>query len=733
MKQVLQHLRTGQLEVADLPAPQVRPGHLLIQTTHTLISAGTERMLVEFGKASLIAKARSQPDKVRQVLDKIKTDGLLPTLETVFNRLDEPLPLGYCSAGRVLAVGAGVQGFEIGDSVASNGPHAEIACIPVNLCAKVPDGVSGESAAFTVLASIALQGQRLIAPTFGERVVVVGLGLIGLVAVQLLRANGCDVLGVDVNPRRLELAELFGASTATAAEGGDPVAAARAFSNARGVDAVLIAASAKTDDIMHQAAEMCRQRGRIVLVGVVGLNLRREDFYNKELSFQVSCSYGPGRYDERYEAAGHDYPFGFVRWTEQRNFEAILGALSRGDLCVDELVTHRFKHADAERAYDKVRTDGSALGVILEYPQTVDTSARITVHKSVATPSGRGTLGVIGAGNFSKMTMMPALAKIGAKVACVADLDAAAARHLASKFSIPEAVTDANLVLGDANVDAALIAVGHHVHARFVCQALDAGKHAFVEKPLAMNVDELRQVLAATKRRPDRQLMVGYNRRFAPHVVKLKQLLAGRGEPLCMIFTANAGYIPPEHWTQDPARGGGRIIGEACHYIDLLMFLAGSPVRTVAAQMVGDCGVATRTDKMTITLGFEDGSVGVVNYFANGSKSYPKEIIEVFSQNRVLRLDNFRKLTGYGVKGFSSMSLMRLDKGHQAEFAAFVDRITKGGPPLIPLRELVNVTLASFAAMISAAELRTIDLEQEYATALNLADAAATVAPVSSR
>ncbi|MBK9128566.1 MAG: bi-domain-containing oxidoreductase [Phycisphaerales bacterium] len=718
MKQVLQHLRTGQIELAELPAPLVRPGHLLLQSTHTLISAGTERMLVEFGRAGLLAKARSQPDKVKQVLDKIRTDGLLPTLEAVFSRLDEPLPLGYCHVGRVLEVGAGVSGYQVGDLVASNGPHAEIALVPTNLCAKVPAGVDPAQAAFTVLASIALQGQRLIEPTFGERVAVFGLGLIGLVAVQLLRANGCEVLGIDVNPQRLRLAEQFGATVAPGGAGGDPVAAAMAFSNARGVDAVLVTASAKTDEIMHQSAQMCRQRGRIVLVGVVGLNLRRDDFYNKELTFQVSCSYGPGRYDEQYEQAGRDYPFGFVRWTEQRNFEAILAAMQRGHLDVSPLITHRLPHAEAARAYDLISDDPSALGVVLEYPQQVERSPIVVVrHDAPAGPTG-GRLGVIGAGNFSKMTMMPALKRIGADVEYVCDLNAPAARHLATKFNAGRAVTDASLVFNDPAIDAILIAVGHNLHARFVCQALEAGKHAFVEKPLAMNLEELRQVLDAAARRPDRHIMVGFNRRFAPHIVRLRELLAGRSEPLTMIFTANAGFIPPDHWTQDLARGGGRIIGEACHYIDLLVHLTGSRVRTVAAQMVGERGFATRTDKMSITLGFEDGSLGVVNYFANGSKAYPKELMEVFSQGRVFRLDNFRKLTGYGAANFSSMSLMRLDKGHQAEFAAFVERITKGGPPLIPLGELVNVTLASLAAMTSAAEERTINLDREYGAAL---------------
>jgi predicted dehydrogenase len=689
-------------------------GQVLIRSRASLISAGTEKMLVEFGKAGLLAKAKAQPDKVKQVIDKIKTDGLLPTLEAVFNRLGEPLPLGYCNVGEVVEVGPGVTEFKPGDRVASNGPHAEMVCVPKHLCAKIPDGVSDEDAAFTVLASIGLQGLRLVEPTFGEKVVVYGLGLIGLVTVQLLQANGCEVLGVDVSEERLKLAEQYGATTVNAAAGGDPVAAASAWTEGKGVDAVLITASAKTDEIIHNAAEMCRKRGRIVLVGVVGLDLRRSDFYEKELTFQVSCSYGPGRYDDAYEQGGRDYPYGFVRWTEQRNFEAILAALAAGRLDVSTLITHRIGLDEAPQAYNIIATDRSALGVILEYAPQADTARAIEVNPAVAKAASGATLGLIGAGNFSKMTLMPALSKTDARLKYIADLNGAAAKHLASKFSAEQAITDYQDILGDPDVDAVLIAVGHSLHARMVCEALAAGKHAFVEKPLAMNTDEIAQVLQAAQARPDRHVMVGFNRRFSPHTKKIKHLLAGRSEPLAMNMTINAGMIPPDVWVHDPVRGGGRIIGEGCHFIDLLSHIAGSEVVQVASAKMGQ-GVAVQEDKMSIVLSFADGSVGTVNYFGNGSKSYPKEMLEVFSEGRVLRLDNFRRLDGYGVSGFKKFKTSRQDKGHQAEFAAFVDRVATGGEPLIPLKQLVNITLASFAAMTSAAEARTVVLAEEYA------------------
>ena len=719
MRQVLQDLRTGQTAVTEVPAPGLGRNSVLIQTRASLISAGTERMLVEFSKGSLLAKARSQPDKVKQVLDKIKTDGLVPTLQAVFTRLDEPLPLGYCNAGVVLEVGAGVSEFRPGDRVVSNGPHAEIVAVPKTLCAKIPDGVSDEQAAFTVLSSIGLQGIRLAAPALGEKVAVVGMGLIGLVTAQLLRAHGCQVLGVDINARRLAMAERHGARAVNVGAGADPVAATSAWTDGLGVDAVIITASAKSDQIMHQAAAMCRKRGRIVLVGVVGLNLRRGDFYEKELTFQVSCSYGPGRYDPAYEQGGQDYPFGFVRWTEQRNFQAVLEALACRQLTVDDLITDRFELSQAAQAYEKIAADSSALGVMLTYPAEVRRAKTIAVAPPApAAPAGRAVLGVIGAGNFAKMTLMPALRKAPASVAWVADINGAAAQHLARKFGVAHATSDYKEILADPAVGAVVIVVQHDLHARFVMEALEAGKHVFVEKPLALNVEQLRQILAVAARHGDRMVMVGFNRRFSPHVARIKQLLAGRSEPLAMTMTVNAGYASPTSWVNNPLVGGGRIIGEGCHFIDLLSFLAGSKVLRVGAEMMGP-GVPVHEDKMAITLAFEDGSVGSVNYFANGAKSFPKERLTVFSDGRVLELDNFRRTVGYGVSGFSRCKTFRQDKGHAAELSAFARRVAEGGQSPIPLEELVNTTLASFAAMTAAGDGRTIALDQEYADLLN--------------
>ncbi|MBW8040405.1 MAG: zinc-binding dehydrogenase [Planctomycetes bacterium] len=710
MKQVLQNLKTGELEVAELPSPQVRKGALLIQTRASLISAGTERMIVEFSKANLISKARQQPEKVKQVLDKIKTDGLLPTLEAVFSKLDEPMPLGYCNAGVVLDVGSDVSDFVPGDRVISNGPHAEIVCVPKNLCAKIPEGISDESAAFTVLSSVGLQGIRLLSPSLGEKFVVYGLGLVGLLSVQLLRAHGCEVIGIDLNPARLKLAQGYGARIVTAGSGGDLVSAANAWTEGKGVDGVLITAAAKTDEIIQQSAQMCRKRGRIVLVGVVGLNLRRSDFYEKEITFQVSCSYGPGRYDNKYEQSGQDYPRGFVRWTAQRNFQAVLDIMQAEKLNVDDLITNRFALEDASQAYDVVIKSPHALGVILKYVDEVEQSPKLAITSASVPAAHAATVSVIGAGNFSKMILVPSISKAGGRIAYIADLNAAAAQHLAKKYVAENAVTDYRLLLQDPEVNAVLIAVPHNLHARLVCEAIEAGKHVFVEKPLAMNENELSNIIEVVTKAKDRFVMVGFNRRFSPHTVKLEALLAGRSEPLCMNMIVNAGYISPEHWVHDPVVGGGRIIGEGCHFFDLMVHLTRSRIKTVASMMVGQ-GVAVCEDKMSIILGFEDGSIGTVNYFANGSKKYPKETLEVFSEGRVARLENFRIVLGYGFKNFRKFKTARQDKGHRAEFAAFVDLVANGGDPLIPLDQLVNVTRASFAAVESAKTGKTIEIE----------------------
>lgn len=713
MKQIMQNLKTGAVELVDVPTPLCRPGHLLVATRRSLISAGTERTLVEFGRSSLLGKARKQPDRVRQVLDKVRTDGLLQAAEAVFSRLDQPLPLGYCNVGEVLEVGEGVTEFAVGDRVASNGPHAEVVCVPERLCVPVPDEVSDDEAAFTVLGAVGLQGIRLAAPALGERVAVIGLGLIGLMTVQMLAANGCRVLGIDFDPHKLELARQFGAQTMDLTAGRDPVIAGMTFSDGQGVDAVLITASTASNEPVRQAAQMSRKRGRIVLVGVAGLELSRDDFYEKELSFQVSCSYGPGRYDRDYEEKGHDYPFGFVRWTEQRNFQAVLQLIGGGKLQVLPLVSQRVPQAEALGAYDLLLRDHSILGILLEYPDSSESRGHtVRVSRVVSSKDvGQVVVGVIGAGSFASRVLLPALARTPARVVQIASASGASAAHAARKFGIEEATSDYRAVLENPDINTVFIVTRHNTHAPMVVQALSRGKHVFVEKPLAIDRSGLAAVKQAFDLAESRQLMVGFNRRFAPLAVEMHSLLAGRSQPVNVVYTVNAGAIPPDHWTQDPKVGGGRIIGEACHFVDLIRYLVGHSIMGVGAQMIGDAhGVIVREDKMTLLLELADGSTGTVHYLANGSRRYPKERIEVFSEGRVLVLANFMTLRGYGWEGFGHRRLWRQDKGHVAEVRAFVERVQKGGNLLISWDELEEVTLATFAAVERAADgLRPIE------------------------
>jgi predicted dehydrogenase/threonine dehydrogenase-like Zn-dependent dehydrogenase len=707
MKQILQNLGSGETILADIPCPGVRPGHLLIRTAASLVSIGTERMLIDFGKANLLDKARRQPDKVRQVLQKIHTDGLFPTLQSIRSKLDQPIPLGYSNAGTVLAAGEGVEDFEPGDRVVSNGPHAEVVCVPRNLCAKIPDDVPSSTAAFTIVGAIALQGIRLAGPTLGESVAVVGLGLIGLVSIQLLQAQGCRVLGIDLDSGKCELARRLGAEAVDLSRGEDPIAAGIAFSRGRGMDAAIITASTKSNEPLHQSARMCRKRGRIILVGVVGPELSRADFYEKELSFQVSCSYGPGRYDEEYEAGGRDYPIGYVRWTEGRNFEAVLDMMANGSLDIAPLITHRFPFDNALEAYGKV-SEGKALGILLEYPQDEAEGSNSLSQRSIklpgnpAPPVSRVSVGMIGAGGFTGQVLLPALKKTGVRLRSIASGAGVTGSHLGKKFKFDVTTTDTDSILNDADVNTVLIATRHNSHAGFVKSALSAGKRVYVEKPLCLTREELSDIEKAYVSQPSPFLMVGFNRRFAPHVVKMKGLLDSVQEPKTLIMTVNAGIIPADHWTQDPVVGGGRILGEGCHFIDLLRFLAGAPITGVMAARIGGSKGMIRDDKMSFTLNFADGSLGTVHFFANGSKAFPKERLEVFCAGRVLQLDNFRKLKGYGWPGFKKMSLRSQDKGHRAEMQALVDAVQNGNPSPIPFDEILEVTKAGFDVVEAA-------------------------------
>lgn len=562
MKQIIQDLKNGETILEEVPVPQVKAGYVLIKTSRSLVSLGTERMLVEFGKANLIDKARQQPDKVKQVLDKIKTDGIQPTLEAVFNKLGQPLPLGYCNVGTVIALGRGVTEFNVGDRVASNGNHAEYVSVPKNLVALIPDTVSDEEAAFTVIGSIGLQGIRLLNPQIGETVVVIGLGLIGLVASQLLHSNGCHVIGVDFDEQKVQLAKSFGIDAINPAKGIDPIKYVEEVTAGIGADAVLITASSKSNDIIHEACIMSRKRGRIVLVGVVGLDMRRDDFYKKELSFQVSCSYGPGRYDEEYENKGHDYPLPYVRWTEKRNFETILNCIATGRLNVSTLITERVPLEQYDTIYGDMRRQGS-IASILEYPIESNIERIIKVENRQFKNTSNRKFGIIGAGNYASGMIVPCLIKAKAPIKYIASSQGLTAKILAKKAGAEAATSDYHEMLKDEEIGCVIVSTRHNLHAPILIESLKAGKSVFVEKPLCLNPEELQEILAAYHSAPNgTTITVGFNRRFSPFAEKLR-VLAGEG-PKNIVATMNAGSIPKEMWVHDMEVGGGRIIGEAC-------------------------------------------------------------------------------------------------------------------------------------------------------------------------
>lgn len=706
MKQIIQDLKNGETILEEVPVPMVKSGHVLIKTTRSLVSLGTERMLVEFGKANFIQKARQQPDKVKMVLDKVKTDGLKPTMDAVFNKLNQPLPLGYCNVGEVVAIGKGVLEFKVGDRVASNGNHVEYVNVPKNLVAKIPDNVTDEEAAFTVIGAIGLQGIRLLNPTFGETIVVVGLGLIGLVTAELLLANGCNVIGFDFDPEKIKIAIAKGIIAINPAEGTDQVKFVESYTNGIGADGVIITASNKSNEIISQSANMCRQRGRIVLVGVIGLDISRADFFKKEISFQVSCSYGPGRYDEEYEQKGHDYPVGYVRWTEKRNFEAILSAISKGILKVEPLITERVPLIEYQKIYGDMKNSKS-IASIIKYDSTESPQSVVTINQK-SFEGKKGVIGIIGSGNFTSSTILPNLKKSNADVKYIASSGGLSSTIMAKRHHIAKSTSNYKEILDDKDVDLVLITTKHHMHAPMVLETIKANKSVFVEKPLALNNNELEDIILVYNQQ-NVNVSVGFNRRFAPLAKKMKKLLGNAHTPINIVATMNAGFIPSEVWVHDMEVGGGRIIGEACHYIDLCTYFTGSKVKAVCMNSMG-INPEENTDNASILLKYDNGANAVINYFSNGSKAYSKERIEVYSQERTLIMDNWRKLQAYGFKGFSKAS-SKQDKGHFNQFSELIEQQKKGGNPVIPFDEIINTTKASFAAIESLKSGKWVEIK----------------------
>jgi predicted dehydrogenase len=725
MKQVLQNIRTGETTVSEVPVPTPQPGTILVQTAASLVSAGTERMMVEFAGKTLVGKARSRPDLVRQVMDKAQREGLLSTAEAAFNRLDQPMPLGYSSAGTIVTIGDLVQGYRVGQRVACSGGgyavHAEYAIVPDNLITPIPDDVDFESAAFATLGAIALHGFRLAQIQLGERVVVIGLGLLGLLTLGIANAAGCQVLGVDIDPSRVEFARELRADVVLRHQAED---AALSFSHGQGVDAVLICAATQSNDPVELAGAIARDRAKVIAIGAVGLDIPRKVYYQKELSFINSRSYGPGRYDPKYEEGGCDYPIGYVRWTEGRNLEAFVELLGSGRLDVKSLITHRLPIEKAPQAYDLItgKSKEPFVGVLLTYlktlqgeleaPSSVVEPTQVLPSK-VARTSAKVTLGVLGAGNFATAVMLPVLRKVaGVQLVGVASSSGLSAQHAAKKFRFSYAVSDAAQIYNDENINTVAILTRHNLHASQVIAALMAGKHVFCEKPLALNLEELEEIQAVLSPSVDQPplLTVGFNRRFAPLAQRLGAFISDRKEPLYAHYRVNAGYLPLSHWVQAPDIGGGRIIGEGCHFIDFLTFLVGQAPVSVITQALPDNG-HYQEDNLQLTLAFPDGSLGAVTYLANGDKSFPKERVEVFVGGRIAVLNDFRSLELIrSGKRQVVRSRLRQDKGHRAEWEAFAAAIAAGGPPPIPYEHLFSVTRASFAAVESLRSGERLDL-----------------------
>lgn len=700
MKQLLQNLKNGEALVEDVPVPTPRYGQALVRNEASLVSAGTERMVVSFAEKNLLGKARSRPDLVRQVLDKARREGLLPTVQAAFNRLDQPMALGYSSAGVIVALGEGMEGFQVGQRVACAGAnyavHAEYVSVPRNLLTPIPDGVSFEEAAFTTLGAIALHGLRLAEPQLGENVAVIGLGLLGLLTVQMAAAAGCHVLGIDLAADRVALAREFGVQAVLREEA---EAAASAFTRGRGFDSIVICADTKSNDPVELAALIARDRARVVATGAVGLNFPRKIYYEKELSFVNSRSYGPGRYDPVYEEAGVDYPIGYVRWTEGRNFEAVLDLMAQKKLRVKPLITHRFPIERAAEAYAVItgKKQEPFLGVLITYPgEETAQPATVVRYPVTARADADVRLGVIGAGLFANATLLPVLKKVkGVQPVGIVSAGGLHAAHAAKKFGFAWAGSSVDELLADSQINTVAVLTRHDEHADLAVRALQAGKHVMVEKPLALSEEQLQAVRAALKE-AETVLTVGFNRRFAPLAQRLAAFLEGRSEPLYAHYRVNAGYIPLNHWVHDPDQGGGRIIGEACHFIDFITFLVGAPPVRVTAQALPDGG-KYHQDNVTMSFTFPDGSLGVVDYLANGDKSLPKERVEVFCGGKVALLDDFRRLE-LVQNGRRRVFKGVQDKGWHNEWQAFVDAIHQGKPP-IPYEHLFGVTRATFAVI----------------------------------
>ena len=713
MKQLIQSYKTGELGVYEVPAPICGENGVLVRTITSLVSAGTEKMIVDLAKKSLVGKAKARPDLVKQVVNKMKQEGVKNTLEKVFTKLDTPIPLGYSCVGEVVKVGAKVTGISVGDRVACGGAgyanHSEINYVPRNLFVKVPKNVSDADASFVTVGSIALQGIRQTNPTLGEKVVVMGLGLLGQITVQLLKANGCKVLGTDFDPRKLELAKKLGADEVCSPD--EVIDKAKLFTNGNGADAVVIAASTSSSQPIADAGEISRIKGRVIVVGLVGMDIPRTEYYKKELELKLSMAYGPGRYDPKYEEQGIDYPFAHVRWTEGRNFEAFLDLVDEGKITPSEMVTHEYEFENALTAYDlleeKIKED--YLGILLNYKEEYSLKSELVKISDATIKSNELNIGLIGAGNFTKSVIIPNLKKIkNANLVGLCTATGVSAHSTGNKHNFKYITTDYQELLKNNDINTVFITTRHNDHGQKVLTSLKADKNVFVEKPLAIHESELEEIkdfYANTDKKP--VLQVGYNRRFAPLVQAMKKEAGDL--PMSINYRVNAGVIPKDVWVQDPAVGGGRIIGEACHFIDTCTFLIGSLPESVFASCVTkpDQSIPDE-DNVSITIKYQNGSTAVINYYAFGNNQLPKEYIELFAPDLAMTMDNFRELEIFkGGKSTKSKNANQ-DKGFKGEFAALKTAVEKG-ELAISFNEMYSTSKLTFAILRS---LKTGELQK---------------------
>jgi predicted dehydrogenase/threonine dehydrogenase-like Zn-dependent dehydrogenase len=718
MKQIIQNMKTGETQVIDVSIPVIQPGYLLVQTKASLVSSGTERTLVSFAEKNLVGKAQSRPDLFKQVLDKAKREGLFSTINAAFNRLDVPLTLGYSSAGIVLEIGDEVVGFKPGDRVVCAGGgyavHAEYALVPKNLIAHLPDTVNFESGAFATLGAIALNGVRLANPQVGESCAVIGLGLLGLLTSQIVAASGCEVIGMDIDADRVQFANKTGLQ---AFENNHIKSNYLSLTNGRGFDHIFICADTSSNDPIETAGVIARDRANVIAIGAVGLSIPRKLYYEKELTFKIARSYGPGRYDHAYEEDGKDYPLGYVRWTEGRNLEAIVGLLNRKEMNVSPLITHRFTIGESKDAYKLITDENKRnyLGVIITYPEQDQRSIENEIcfsnrHKPKV--ENKVNIGVIGAGNYANAVFLPAIKKNSDSLLNgIISTKGLNAQQSANKYGFLFSGSNEESIINNKEIDVVVILTQHNNHARLVKDSLQSGKHVYCEKPLAITVDQLKTIIPELQKKEHPYLSVGFNRRFAPFSIQLNSFFKDRTEPLVANYRINAGFLPESHWLNDPSKGGGRLIGECCHFIDYMIFLFGQVPKSVQTLVVPSVGKYSN-DNFILSLIFPDGSIGTISYLSNGNKSLGKEYLEVFCEGKTGILNDFRSLQLFGKSVDKKRSIFKQDKGHSAAWNAFIETIKTKDVPPISYSELINGVYVTLACGQSMKTGRVINIEE---------------------